>query len=703
MCKVKEQWGSGVVTSVDRMAKDMEQDPFHDSVTGNDEIQLCRSASQAGAGLYCKQSEDDLLFSSLIDGAMFPIVIVSVATGAVLYLNKYAHNYFGVGDRSFEHMLAHNFWEDADSRKQFVKKVLLEQQVKDFLAVLLTARNKRRHVFLSSRLIEYKTQKAIYSVFTDVTEHIEIQKASEQSECRFRMLANNISDVLWIADIDLNPIYVTPSIEAFSGYTSSEFIRIPFITHMTPKYQRRFNGLLRTITSGVQNKRGLAAQYFEFECRRKNGTIVWVEIASSAMWDESGRLKGFTGMIRDSTKRVQKQVDLKNAKNNAIAASETKSEFLANMSHEIRTPMNGVLGILQLLQETELSTLQEKYVGIALGAGNSLLKIISDILDFSKIEAGKIECNKAPVSLRPLISSVMASFETIVNKDNVQLTSTIDPLVPETIMACGSRLKQVLFNLIGNAVKFTSIGSVDLQVIVVPTEDTNDICIQFVVMDTGVGISQSMQRRLFQPFSQEDGSFRGKYGGTGLGLSIVKNLVEMMGGEATLTSKMGEGTEVSFSIIAHVLELKDQREKRPVQERIRSNVAGASVGNVLVVEDEQINAMVISAMLKSLGFGVVHAPDGLQAIELLKSDTFACVFMDIQMPEMDGVETTTEIRQSLTNSNVAIPIIALTAHAMKGDREQFIAAGMNDYLAKPVEVEQLKRVLKRIGLSQLEK
>lgn len=823
----------------------MENDQFHEKVNASSLKGGAHCIADTGGtqGPFGEKLAVDPLFSSLIENAMFPLLIVSVENESILYANKYAQDYFGRCKRGHGLKLAQDYWVDASLRKEFLKKIFLEKEVKDFKAELVNAQNKRRHVLLSSRLIQYKSQQAIYTIFTDitgrvnaqntykesetryhsmyrmvklmadtlpdlvwakdlednyifantvirdkllkcrdgeiiegkndlyfalrernegqrhtfgeicinsdeivkkterkgrfledglvrgkylaldvhkapmfddkgelvgtvgagrdVTADIKTQKALEESERRFQLLANNIKDVLWIADVGLNPVYVTPSIEAFSGYTSDEFIQMPFISHMTPKYQRRFSGLSKRMALAIDNNEELSSNFFEFECKRKNGTIIWVEIATSAMWDRSGKLKGFTGMIRDSTKRVQEQLELKNETRIAIAASQTKSEFLANMSHEIRTPMNGVLGLLQLLQETELTELQGKYVATALGSGKSLLRIISDILDFSKIEAGKVECSTGPVALRPLVSSVVASFQTMINEDNVKLVTTIDPLLPENIVACESRLKQILFNLVGNAVKFTSNGQIEIDVMVVPRDDPHQLGLRFSVKDTGIGISKNMQNHLFEPFSQEDGSFRRKYGGTGLGLSIVKNLVETMGGIVTLTSIKGEGTTVCFTILARVLAEQERGESKLVEKENDRQENELAAGKVLVVEDEQINAMVISAMLKSLGFEVEHVTDGLQAIEVLKNNTFDCVFMDIQMPEMDGIETTREIRHSLANSNVGIPIIALTAHAMKGDREHFIDVGMNDYLSKPVEVDSLIAVLKRIRLHDL--
>ncbi|MFT5728070.1 MAG: PAS domain S-box-containing protein [Desulforhopalus sp.] len=730
-----EQRKKGEIECVNRKNDNMENDRFHEkantnSLEGDDN---CNIDSEGVEGPFGHQSVVDPLFSSLIDNAMFPLLIVSVEKESILYANKYAQDFFGNCGQDHGLQRVTDFWADAPSRQQFLQKILIEKEVKDFQAVLITAQKKRRHVLLSSRLIQYKSQQAIYTIFSDITERviaqnafkesenryhsmyrmvklmantlpdlvwakdledkyifantairekllkcregeliegkndlyfalrernegqrhtfgeicinsdeivkrtkkkgrfledglvrgqylaldvhkapmfddtgeligtvgagrdvtadIKIQKALEESEGRFQLLANSIKDVLWIADVDLNPIYVTPSIEAFAGYTSEEFIRMPFISHMTPKCQRRFGWVIKKMVGAIQNDEELSSNFYEFECKRKNGTIVWVEIATSAMWDYSGNLKGFTGMIRDSTKRVQAQLELRNETKIAIAASQTKSEFLANMSHEIRTPMNGVLGLLQLLQETELTELQEKYVSTALGAGKSLLRIISDILDFSKIEAGKVECSTGPVSLRFLVASVVASFETMVDEENVQLTVAVDPLIPENIVACESRLKQILFNLIGNAVKFTSSGTIELDVMVIPRDDPDQLLLQFDVKDTGIGISKNMQNHLFEPFSQEDGSFRRKYGGTGLGLSIVKKLVEMMGGKITLSSIRGEGTTVCFTVPAELFASQERCEVECVEEEAAFEASELLVGKVLVVEDEQINAM----------------------------------------------------------------------------------------------------------------
>lgn len=523
----------------------------------------------------------------------------------------------------------------------------------------------------------------------DVTKELAIQKALEESDKRFRLLVENIKDVLWVSDLEFNPTYVSPSVQELSGYTQEEFLTMPISMHMTPKYQKKYNGLRRMMASLIKKKKDIPARFFEFECLRKDGAVIWVEILTTAMWDSDGSLKGLTGVIRDSTKRVREQKELELAKEIALAASQTKSEFLANMSHEIRTPMNGVLGILQLMKDTPLDQTQKKYVNTALSSGKSLLNLISDILDFSKIEAGRIELINKAMPLDPLLRSVVESFRSLIDREKVMIDYSIEESVPSVVMADESRLKQILFNLVGNAVKFTDRGKITIELNCDTLLPDGHIVLDFKISDTGRGIPQKMISRLFEPFVQGDGSFRRRYGGTGLGLSIVKKLVEVMGGEIELQSIVNQGTVVCFDVKAGLMQ--EIASKQIIHFSKQSVPMEAK--RILIVEDEKINAMVISAILHKLGHETHLVSNGLEALQIIQKTDFDYIFMDIQMPELDGVETTRAIRATAMNKNSKAPIIALTAHAMKGDRERFIAAGMDGYLAKPIEMEMLVEVL----------
>jgi len=525
----------------------------------------------------------------------------------------------------------------------------------------------------------------------DVTRDIYILNELKKSENMYKLLANNVKDVIWTTDDELNITYITPSIEELTGYTPAEFIGLPkeelFIESFRQQYAsvRRF--LLKEARRGSPNTR-----LWEFQWARKSGHSIWVETSTSAIYDNDGRFEGFVCVTRETTEKVKDRHELEKAKEDALQASRAKSEFLANMSHEIRTPMNGVLGMLQLLQKTSLSGEQQNYVETALVSGTSLIKIISDILDFSKIEAGKVDLEARAFSLKGMIDSITANFENLIDHELVSLHSTIDANLPPHIIGDETRLRQILYNLIGNAVKFTEKGHITLRA---HSEDTLDgkVRIIFTVEDTGIGIASDKIDVLFDPFVQADGSFQRRYSGTGLGLSIVKQLVELMEGEVDVESEPSRGTVIRFSILARSVSADSPHEEEPAVRR----AAKSDFLNVLVVEDEKINALVVTAILEKLGHTSTLVHDGSKAIEILKENQFDCILMDIQMPQMDGIETARAIRGERRGRNREVPIIALTAHAMKGDRERFLEAGMNDYITKPVSIDGLEAALQDIA------
>ncbi len=528
----------------------------------------------------------------------------------------------------------------------------------------------------------------------DATQDRKNQEALRLSEARYRLLLENVRDVIWVMDKNLRFTFVTPSITTLSGYTPEEFLSIPANVHMTPRSQSMYETAVRRgLEREAQGARDESPRLWKFEWKCKDGSVVWLETLTSILRAEDGSFQGIIGVSRDNTSRMRVLKELKLAKEAALAANRAKSEFLANMSHEIRTPMNAVLGMLQLLRETPLNREQMDYVDTALTSGEGLLNLISEILDFSKIEAGKVELIEERFTLKPLVESVLHSFDSLVDRKRILFCFACQENVPAYILADGARLRQILFNLLGNAVKFTEQGRISIFLEALPGTSEKMIRLVFEIRDTGIGIPAAVTDRLFEPFVQADGSFRRKYRGTGLGLSIVKRLVERMGGRVHLSSVEGEGTAVHFEIPVERSDSGDVPEDLPPTVQGVKDVAL----RVLVVEDEAINAQVVSAMLRNFGHGVIVAGNGRLALETLESERFDCIFMDIQMPEMDGIETALAIRLRAGCNRRDIPIIALTAHAIQGDRERFLAAGMNDYLTKPIKVGRLKEILQNVA------
>lgn len=438
----------------------------------------------------------------------------------------------------------------------------------------------------------------------------------------------------------------------------------------------------------------------EYRTLPTNGPQRYIHAEAKVYQDKSGKAEKMIGTVQDITKIKQTEMALVSAKESAEQATRAKSEFLANMSHEIRSPMTAVLGFLELLQDSQLDSDQKNYVETAQNSASSLLTLINDILDFSKIEAGELSLENIEFDLHVLIEDTYMVVVQLANNKGLQLNYKIEMNVAHNFIGDPARLRQVLTNLISNAIKFTEQGEIMLTVSVQDNanhspEIKQSLC--FEVKDTGIGISLEAQKTLFSPFTQADGSTTRKYGGTGLGLSISKQLVKLMGGEIGLNSIAGQGSTFWFTAEFELPIESDVAEiTADVMDKPANTLPQFTDVRVLFVDDMNTNQLLGGELLKNIGIEVEFANNGQQAVNAVEKNHYDLVFMDCQMPGMDGYAATKAIRAEEQAQGLArLPIIALTANAMQGDRENCLAAGMDDYISKPFSRADLMAMLAR--------
>ena len=431
----------------------------------------------------------------------------------------------------------------------------------------------------------------------------------------------------------------------------------------------------------------------EYRLKRKDGSPVWCSLSGKAL-DPPDLDQGVIWILDELESRKALENDLMQAIELSEAANRAKSEFLANMSHEIRTPLNGVLGMLQVMQTTDLDQEQLEYVDMAITSSQRLTRLLSDILDLTKIEADKLEISEEVFSLPQVMQSIKDIFSHAARENENELGIACDEALSDSLIGDSTRLTQILFNLVGNALKYTKKGRVDVSVLHLPPAGKGLARILFSVADTGPGIADDKIDKVFEAFTQANSTsspYIRQFEGAGLGLPLVKRLVGLMGGNISIASQVNKGTTVYVSLPFRIPEgLQSGSSDHPIELTSKNR----SEFKVLAVDDDEATRLHVQRILERQGYRVHVAKDGEHALAQLAQSRFDCVLMDVQMPVLDGVEATRLIRASKATFR-RVPIIALTAYAMSGDREKFIAAGMDDYIAKPVSQDELLKTLKR--------
>jgi len=529
-----------------------------------------------------------------------------------------------------------------------------------------------------------------------VAEKKHAEQLLEESELRFRILTRATNEAVWDWDIATDSVWWNRNVQTLSGYGEEEIGSTSDwrVQNVHPDDRKRVEDSLHARVRSEKEDFWSA----EYRFRRADGTYADIFDRGYILRDHDGRALRMIGSMLDMTKR-KREMELARARDAALESARLKSQFLANMSHEIRTPMNSIIGMTDILLHLELTPEQREFVEIVRMSGESLLTIINDILDFSKIEAGKLTFEMLDFEPRTTVEEVITMLADQTHAKKLQLSSVIAPEVPGLVRGDPGRLRQVLTNLASNAIKFTSQGEIKLSVTRTSENDTH-IILRFEVADTGIGVPEAARACLFQPFSQVDPSTTRKYGGTGLGLAICKQLVNLMRGEIGCDSVPNRGSTFWFtaqfeklnsaaSLIEIVPKITAESANLPAQQlstRARKRL------RILVAEDNAFNQKVVLRQVREMGFGADAVANGIEALEALRRIPYDLVLMDCQMPEMDGYACAAEIRRQEDNQR-HVPIIAMTAHVMKEDRDKCLAAGMDDFLSKPVRVVHLEGVL----------
>lgn len=632
----------------------------------------------------------NLKYKSLFEGA-FDGVIRLDAKRCFVEWNSKMEVMLGYSAEELKGMHITNvlYDEDIEHSKSYLAKLVKDGFYTNYIGRIKNKSGRVIDIEVNSRATFEggKISGSIDSV-RDITERKSLEKAIIRSEEKYRGIIENLDFGLLEVDIRGLIVKAYPSFCKLTGYEPDEligrnplqFLHPDFVSVMQEKEELREKGI---------------SDVYEVQIKKKSGAYIWVIISGAPFYNEKGELSGSIGVHLDISSQKKMENDLIKANGEALASSKAKELFLANMSHEIRTPLNAVFGLSNLLKNTDLDENQIAYVQNINNSAKSLLLLVNDILDMSKIESGKLESNRTKFNLSQSIGTILASTSFLAEQKNLDLKLFIDPKLNDYYLGDELKICQVLINLINNAIKFTNAGSVTLKIEkVYDSRESHQV--RFSVIDTGKGIAQEAIDSIFEDFTQEDSTISKEYGGTGLGLSISKKLVSILGGDLKVNSLVDNGTTFHFKILLEIAEEINE----PIEELSSLHFDWAQL-KILTVEDNPVNQFVIQSTINSWGGQTDIADNGQDAIGKIREKDYDIILMDMQMPIMDGIATTKYIRQEM---NLEIPILAFTANALKKEKERCLSIGMDDYITKPFQEDELKiKILNLVSNQNIQK
>jgi PAS domain S-box-containing protein len=620
--------------------------------------------------------ESEERFKNMFERHSAIMLLIDPNTGLIVDANQAACSFYGFSKQKLLSMKIEEINTLSPEQIKKERNQALLQQRNYFIFPHKLANGDIRTVEVHSSPITIQHSEILFSIIHDITER---RKTEDELRKISQAVEQSPASVV-ITNLEGTIEYVNPKFSEITGYTFDEAIgQNPRVLKSGKQDEQFYSELWKTISSGKEWQG-------EFHNKKKNGEFFWESASISPIVDEEGKATHYIAIKEDITYRKQAE----EAQQHLQIARQTirfKQNFLANMSHEIRTPLTGVLGMIEILEHTQLDMQQKDFIHTLKTSGENLKEIIDQVLDFSKIEAGKISINPVTFQFTSLTGDARSLYRNN-RKKGVKLLTDTDPKIPPYIKADKYRLTQILNNLVSNALKFTHAGSVEIRSQLESSQPENHkIVIRIEVKDTGIGIPESMQGQLFTPFTQVDDADTRSYEGTGLGLSICKQLVEIMGGKIGAISEQGKGSTFWFTFPAMAAEvptsaLKDNNSGTP-KRRI----------GILLAEDKVVNQKVISLMISSMGHNIHIACNGQKALEMFEPGKFDLILMDIQMPVMDGVTATQKLKEKYDNLP---PIVGLSANAFEGDREKYMALGMDEYITKPVKKEDFEELIRKL-------